>query len=272
MKTLVLKVLETIDNNTLPYLGVFEFFTKTPTVKNFRANLGGGTVSFTAVNGFLSTSTLAPAKEITLSGLNQTVILTDDVDRVLIKGELDKIVSLSNIVLNDGIYLSYLVNLKQITCNDCKNVTLKDFSDNMTYIDIRGGITGSFSDIKSTSLTRFSLYNQYSTNVITGTLFEASKHFAKSSLNEFVVENNNISGDIYNLVEIISLNNSSYISLKHCSNVTGKIESVIDYLEGKKKNSSVTFDFLGTKVTYNDAPIKKRINLVFDNNGDVSIS
>lgn len=272
MKTLVIKILETINNDKMPYLGVFEFSTKTSEIKEFRVGLGGGTSSFTAVNGLLSTSTLAPAKEITLSGWNKTINLTDDVDRVLIKGDISSISSLSNIILNDGIYLSYLTNLTSITFLNCNNVTLKDFSDKMTYIDSRGGLIGSFSDIKSTSLTRLSMYSQNAPNVINGTLLEASKHLAKNSLDEFVIEDNNISGDIYNLVEAISLNSSSSINLKYCSNVTGRVESIINYLEGKKKNSSLYLNLVGTKATYNDAPITKKIVLTFDDNGNVSVS
>lgn len=268
MQTLVTKLNVSIDTPNMPYFNMVEL-TMAPELDNFLIySKTNKPITLFTKEGTLTDEGGNTNSEITIHTFYSSRIrISEGVKKVYIKSGLTEVDGLANVILNNGIYLNYLSNATQFRFYSIENASLKDLPRNLKNIVCsKGSFSGDVNDIKSTALEQFSLYGS---NTFSGTLQDLSTKIVDQKAISVSLQTDNVSGDISSLFIKISLKDDCIIYIY--APVSGSVDDMISYLNGKKKSSKVEMLFAGGEVTYQGKKVYK-INLNFDSSGVCTVS
>lgn len=271
MKTLVTKLMSSVNNTDIPYFNVVEIVLD----KTRYSSVGISKdphipVVLAADKGTITTSGVdTPAQEITVTGgPNKIITFSSEVDKLYIKSGFNSIRSISNFGTLKGIYLNYIPNC-EVLRGDYLFAPIKELGENMTeLLSVRGGLYGNVSELKSNNYTRLSIFGDLAG--IVGTLNDLCEHLVDEGVTACSVENTQLTGDISSFNSKVSL--SSNVNLYATSTVIyGTVESIINYLTGKKKSSTLTIYAASSQITYNGSNFKTVV-FTFDADGNPTLT
>lgn len=269
MQTLVTKLNVSIDTSNIPYFNMVEL-NMVPESDNFLLySKTNKPITLFTTEGTLTDAEGNTNSEITIHTFYSSKIqISEGVKKVYVKNGLTEIDGFANVILNNGIYLSYVPNATQFRLYSIENASLKDLPRNLkNIICSNGSFSGNINDIKSTALEQFSLFG---TNTFSGTLQDLSAKLADQKVISVSFQSNNVSGDISSLFTKISLEKDFTLYMYEAP-VSGSVGAMISYLTGKKKSSKVEMLFSKAEVTYQEKKVHK-INLNFDSSGVCTVS
>lgn len=271
MKTLVTKLMSSVNNTDIPYFNAVEIvldktsYHDVRIIKDFSINVvlaaDKGTITTTGVD--------APAQEITVSGgPNKIITFSSEVEKIYIKPDFNSILGIKNFGTLDGIYLNYIPKCKQLM-GDYLLASIKELGENMTELQImKGGLYGNVSELKSNNYTKFSIFTNKAD--IVGTLNDLCEHLVDEGVTSCSISNTKLTGDISLFNSKVSL--SSDVNLYATTTVIyGTVESIINYLTGKKKSSTLGIYATGSQITYNGSSFV-RVKFTFDADGNPTLT
>lgn len=273
MKTLVTKLMSSVNNADIPYFNAVEIvldrtrysnvLIKKDTSIHFVLAADKGTIT-TTINNVSTT-----AQELTVNGgPNKTITFSSEVEKLYIKSNFNSILGITNFGTIKGIYLNYIPKCKHLQ-GDYLLASVKELSENMTYLHIvKGGLYGNVSELKSNNYTKFAIYNNEED--IVGTLNDLCEHLVDEGVTECGISKTKLTGDISLLNSKVSL--SADVILYAISTVIyGTVESVINYLTGKKKSSILKIYGAGSQITYNGSSFNT-VKFTFDADGNPTLT
>lgn len=270
MKTLVTKLMSSVNNTDIPYFNAVEIvldkkFSHVDIIKDQRIDF-----VLAADKGTITTSGVdTPAQEITVSGgPNKTITFSSEVDKLYIKSNFDSIRGIRNFGTLKGIYLNYIPNCKLLK-GDYLYARIKELGENMTEIHVtKGGLYGNVSELKSNNYTAFRIF--YNAEDIVGTLNDLCEHLVDGGVTECSISKTKLAGDISLLSSKVSL--SANVILSAISTVIyGTVESIVNYLTGKKKSSTLNIYGTASQITYNGSSFKS-VKFTFDADGNPTLT
>lgn len=273
MKTLVTKLMSSVNNADIPYFNAVEIvldktrYSNVLIKKNTSINfvLAADKGAITTIISNVSTT----AQELTVNGgPNKFITFSSEVEKLYIKPDFNSILGITNFGTIKGIYLNYIPKCQHLQ-GDYLLASVKELSENMTYLHIvKGGLYGNVSELKSNNYTKFAIYN--GAEDIIGTLNDLCEHLVDGGVTECSISQSKLTGDISLLNSKLSL--SSNVTLYATSTVIyGTVESIINYLTGKKKSSTLTIYAAGSQITYNGSSFVK-VNFTFDADGNPTLT
>lgn len=258
MKTLVTKLIGTVNNTNIPYFNVVEFkLTRNNPTFTIKKDFSTDVV-VAADKGTLTVDENSPSQEITLvKGPNKRITPSPEVTKVYIKTNFDAIQGFLSIDSINGIYLHYIPNC-EILNQDRLFASIKDLGENMTELlvlrAISGDLYGDVSELRSNKYTVFSLFGEnYS---VVGTLENLCEHLEEGAVTSLSVEGTGLTGNIASVCSKVSLSSKCNIYTQK-TQISGTVESVISYLTGKKISSEINFYGRNSQVTYNGSGFNK---------------
>lgn len=273
MKTLVTKLMSSVNNTDIPYFNVVEIVldkTRFPSVGiskdphiNFVLAADKGTITTTIGN--VSTT----AQELTVNGgPNIKITFSSEVEKLYIKPDFNSIRIIKNFGTIKGIYLNYIQKCQELN-GDYLLASIKELGENMTSLAIlKGGLYGNVSELKSNNYTKFAIFGNGAG--VVGTLNDLCEHLVDEGVTACSIENTQLTGDISSFNSKVSL--SSDVNLYTMSTViSGTVESVISYLTGKKKSSTLGIFGNASQVTYNGNSFSK-VKFTFDADGNPTLT
>lgn len=278
-QTLVTKLKAIANNPNLPYFGLIKLKRdegQTPTftiLTEWKAE-----ITVKCLDGMIMRGSEGPFEEVTYAAPYGRAGFTfvGDATSVLVKAGMDKILGFDNISVPNA---SDLNNIPQFSTlvNGGISCSLKDFPATIKDIHLslkaenlnKWKLSGDVSELKSTSLERFSSY--IDNKDITGTVESLAEKFAV--VNTVVIQNSKLTGNLSALFDKMSLSesaDSTYIFKD--TQIEGTLEGLAEALKGKRKNCRVSIDLRNSLCTYNGSPITKYYRIEYDVNGNYTIS
>lgn len=271
MKTLVTKLMSSVNNTDIPYFNAVEIvldktrFTNVNIIKDFKIPF-----VLAADKGAITTDGVnTPAQEITVAGgPNKYITFSPEVEKLYIKSGFNSIHGIRNFGILNGIYLNYIPSCKLLQ-GDYLLASTKELGENMTDLQVvKGGLYGNVSELKSNNYTRFVVF--YNAEDIVGTLNDLCEHLVDEGVTECSIAQTKLTGDISLLNSKISLSRN-FILYVSVTVIYGTVESVISYLTGKKKSSTLTIYGNSSQITYNGNSFSK-VKFTFDADGTPTLT
>lgn len=273
MKTLVTKLMNSVNNTDIPYFNAVEIvldktrYSSLLIKKDFSINLvlaaDKGTIT-TTVNSVNTT-----AQELTINGgPNKTITFSSEVEKVYIKPDFNSTLGITNFGTIKGIYLNYIPKCKLLQ-GDYLLASIKELGENMTELSVgKGGLYGNVSELKSNNYTRFNVF--YNAEDIVGTLNDLCEHLVDEGVRECSISLTKLTGDISLFNSKVSLSVNVVLYAIRTA-IYGTVESVINYLTGKKKSSTLKIYAEGSQITYNGSSFRI-VKFTFDADGNPTLT
>lgn len=263
--------MSSVNNTDIPYFNVVEIVLNKTSYSNisitkdtsihFVLSADKGTITTAGVD--------TPAQEITVTGgPNKTITFSSEVEKVYIKPDFNSILGITRFGTINGIYLNYIPKCKQLN-GDYLLASIKELGENMTELQImKGGLYGNVSELKSNNYTKFSIFGN--AEYIVGTLNDLCEHLVNEGVTSCGISETQLTGDISLINSKVSL--SRDVNLYANSTVIyGTVESIINYLTGKKKSSTLGIYANQSQITYNGSSFV-RVKFTFDADGNPTLT
>ena len=271
MKTLVTKLMSSVNNADIPYFNAVEI------VLDRTSHSNVGIIKDTSIHfvlaadkGTITTSGVdTPAQEITVKGgPNKTITFSSEVEKLYIKPNFNSILGIVDFGTLKGIYLNYIPKCQLLRGNYLL-ASIKELGENMNTLRIfKGGLYGNVSELKSNNYTMFTIFDNEED--IVGTLNDLCEHLVDGGVTECGISKTKLTGDfsLFNRKVSLSANAILYVS---ATAIYGTAESVINYLTGKKKSSTLNIYANNSQVTYNGSSFKT-VKFTFDADGNPTLT
>ena len=271
MKTLVTKLMSSVNNADIPYFNAVEIVLdrtkyssvtiKKDTKIHFVLAADKGTITTDGVD--------TPAQEITVNGgPNKIITFSSEVEKLYIKSNFNSIIGIARFGTLKGIYLNYIPKC-QLLQGEYLLASIKELCENMNYLHIvKGGLYGNVSELKSNNYTKFAIYANGED--IVGTLNDLCEHLVDAGVTECGIATTKLTGDFSLFNSKVSLSDPVVLYV-NSTVIYGTVESVINYLTGKKKSSTLIIYANNSQVTYNGSSFKT-VKFTFDADGNPTLT